>query len=115
MESELNHLNNGALYTLVQHSGFGYSQDPRFKLATEERSIPNKRTLKAIKNRGGMVFIGYVGAATQADIENYPPNVKGIIPHALGTFDKYKIDGLKLYIPGKNNVENTNTQKITSP
>lgn len=93
------HIELGILYTLVQHSGYGYDEKPGFKQAVEERTIENKRTYNAIKRRGGLLLVGYSDAYGKAEEENYPSNIKGIYPRAKGSFSDYKVDGLRLYIP----------------
>lgn len=109
--TEQEQLELGILYTLVQHSAYGYAQDPQFEKAVEERYIRNNQKLKAIKKRGGFILVGYFDAYGKAEEENYPPEVKGLIPCARGTFDAYLVDGLKLYIPGKTDVENSDPRQ----
>ena len=99
-------LRNGNLYTIVQHSGFGYANDPQFEQAVEERNISTKRQFNSVKKQGGIMIGTYRAAYDLCEKINYPPKVKGIIPRAQGTFAKAKIDGLAIYIPGKDNVEN---------
>lgn len=86
-------------WTVVQHSGFGYSGKPNFENATETRGIQTKVELNMIKKHGGLVFETYMAAENFSSAANYPEGTEGIIPQAKGTFSERTIDGLRIYIP----------------
>lgn len=86
-------------WTLVQHSGFGYSRKPEFQKAVELRQIEGK-DIERVEKARGVVFDSYGDAAASEDLENYPPNTVGICPNVRGTFHaKIQIDGLAVYLP----------------
>lgn len=87
-------------YTLVQHSGFVWGDDPQFKRAVETRSI-NARQEAIVRGVGGLVFDGYDSAEAEAHNTNYPDaTYTGLIPMARGSFHKQiAIDDLPLFIP----------------
>lgn len=104
------------MHTLVQHSGYGYGYNPQFEQAVEEREIPaGKKSLDRIKKVGGIIVKNYGEANNLSELVNYPPEVKGLVPEARGSFATIKVDGLKVYIPsmndnlGKYHVENPNS------
>lgn len=90
-------------YTLVQHSGFGYGENPEFEQAVEMRSI-TKKQIEKVKRKDGLIFESYGDASDAADSENYPDDVAGLIPKVNGTFINWEIDGLRLYIPKRDSV-----------
>ena len=88
-------------HTVVQHSGFGYGHNYQFQRAIEERAINTVAELRLVQKEKGVVFESYVAASLFCDSENYPPGVKGILPRVPGTFSTRKIDGLRIYRPGR--------------
>lgn len=92
-------MKSDAKYTLVQHSGFGYGGDRQFMMAVELRQVDG-RQIESVKKAGGVLFSTYTEADEAEQSENYPSDVKGLIPCVLGSFHtKSKIDDLKVYIP----------------
>jgi len=87
------------LFTLVQHSGFGFAGNPQFQHAVEEACLSSTREVERVRRAGGVILGDYFEASQRAELENYPPWVKGFIPHAAGTFAKVKIGGLRVYLP----------------
>ena len=93
------------LYALVQHSGYVGGGNGQFKSAVEQVLVSEKRA-ERIKSVGGLVFADYSEADDAAMAENYPPEVKGMIPRVRGTFHKtMKVDGMAVYIPAPKKVE----------
>lgn len=86
-------------YTLVQHSGAGYAGKPGFEHAVEERHLTTDAQVAHIQKIGGFIFDSYTAAADQAELENYPDVSTSFLPRARGTFSKYMVDGLRVYIP----------------
>lgn len=88
-------------YTIVQHSGFGYSQNPQFEHAVETRQIQNSAEMIRVNRAHGLIFDSYKEAEDFAEKANYPADTdpKSIIPNAKGKFSVWLIDGLKIYIP----------------
>jgi len=88
-------------WTLVQHSAAGFKSDPVFENAVEERMLYNKKQIDAVRRRGGFLFDSYKTAYDRAESENYPAYRKdsSLVPTCRGTFSRYKVEGLKLYIP----------------
>jgi hypothetical protein len=83
-------------YTLVRHSAWTAAGFGQFEHAVELCSVEPKQ-LTAIARAGGLIFNTYTEASDREDAENYPEEVKGLIPYARG---KFKIVGnLDLYIP----------------
>src|SRR5262245_22723640 len=89
------------IYTLLQHSVFGYAQNPQFEQAVEMRLLNRKDQLAKIEKLGGLIFDSYAEADDAVDAVNYPHGVRRPIPNARGTFANMKVDGLKLYLPAK--------------
>jgi hypothetical protein len=88
-------------WTLVQHSAYGYAGDTTFKRGVEMQGIDTKAALLRVQKAGGMVFDSYDAASEAEYNENYPDNVKGIVPKASGSFSSHKVNGLAIYIPAK--------------
>jgi hypothetical protein len=84
------------LYTLVQHSGFGFGQKEWFARAVEPTVIPDKRTENKVRKLGG--FVGDYAEAAEA--EETINGVTGDRPflQAAGTFAAYEVGGLRLYV-----------------
>jgi hypothetical protein len=86
-------------WTVVQHSGFGYKDNPQFEHAVEVRQIHNEGELRRVERVGGILLNSYMEAEAFAERANYTPSNKSIIPNARGTFSKLQIDALCIYIP----------------
>jgi hypothetical protein len=86
-------------WTIVQHSAFGYKQDPQFERAVETRQIQNSIEMIRVNRAHGCVFNSYMEAEEFAEKANYPDGHEGIIPGVKGKFSVWLIDGLKIYIP----------------
>lgn len=86
------------VYTLVRHSGWKEGANQQFENAVEERSVrvAMSRRITAI---GGLVFDDYKDAYDAALAYNYPPGHSGIIPMAVGNFEKSTGDVMYLFIP----------------
>lgn len=87
------------VWTLVQHSAYGYNENRVFENAVEERHLSLDSEVEKVKSSGGMLFDSYTEAADAAESENYPPEVTGITPRARGSFARKQIDGLRIYVP----------------
>lgn len=87
-------------YTLVRHSGYDLGGKLEFEFAVEARAISG-RQVGMVERRGGLLFDGYDAAAKAEMDENYPPEVKGLIPHVRGSFSTYELEGSPLYIPAR--------------
>ena len=86
-------------WTIVQHSGYGYSSNPQFEHAVETRVLANNAEVRTVNQVGGLVLDSYMEAEDFCDKANYPEGNSSIIPTARGTFSHRTIDGLKIYIP----------------
>jgi len=86
-------------YTLVQHTGYSIGGNQQFKYGVELRLINSAPEIKAVFNVGGYLFNTYEEARKVEESENYPPEVKGIIPHVRGTFVTHKGMDEPIYIP----------------
>lgn len=90
------------MYTIVQHSGYGYGQKPAFEHGLETRSVTTLTEQKAVQRAGG-ILLSNREAEEFADKEMYPESVDGLVPQAPGTFSDKCVDGLCIYIPLKEN------------
>lgn len=87
-------------YTVVQHSGAGYKNDPDFRQGLEERAVDDLRVAEDIMKEGGVLLPNYAAASRYCLRESYPEGYKGMTPKAPGKFSStYNVDGLKLYLP----------------
>ncbi len=84
--------------TIVQHSAAGYNNDPRFTRGLEMRTVTAKQAEK-ISKAGGLLFDEYNDASKFEHEAMYPDGVQDMIPQARGMFSRFKIDGLKIYLP----------------
>lgn len=88
------------MYTLVQHSGFGFAGKPDFAKAVEEAHVGDLKAVDKIRAAGGLLFLSYGEASRYAHDINYPPEALGLVPRAQGAFHpRLKVGGLPLYIP----------------
>lgn len=91
-------------YTLVQHSGFAWGDNPEFARAVETRSINDKEEA-IVRGAGGVVFDDYTSADAGEYAANYPDDGMGLMPLAKGSFHTLiAIDGLALFIPAESSV-----------
>lgn len=88
-------------WTIVQHSAFGYKQNPQFERAVETRQIQNSAEAIRVRRAHGLIFNSYKEAEDFTEKANYPADMdsKSIIPNVQGKFSVWMIDGLKIYIP----------------
>lgn len=86
-------------YTLVQHSGFGYSDKPGFEQAVEIRSVDSVLDRNKVERARGVLIKSYPQIDKLEEQVNYPPGTEGLYPKAQGTFSEAMIDGLRIYIP----------------
>lgn len=90
-------------WTVVQHSGYGYSDNPQFQQGLETRECGAKEAAK-VEKVGGILFDSYGDAEDFAMKAMYPdgddaPLSLGILPNAQGTFSDQTVDGLRIYVP----------------
>ena len=85
-------------YTLVQHSGFGYSNKEEFENGVEHRAVDSITDLKTVGRAGGFLFNSYAEANTAEDRENYPEGCEHLAPRVSGKFSERVVDGLRVYI-----------------
>jgi hypothetical protein len=88
------------LYTLVQHSGFGYGGKPGFRRAVELRYVTPVQA-KRVVEAGGVVFESWYDADSAEMMSGYPaPEFDtGIYPNVQGKFSTLEIDQLRVYVP----------------
>lgn len=86
------------MYTIVQHSGAVFGRKPQFKKGLESARVSKRREAK-IREMGGLLFDNYVDAENYVDTEQYKNVTDGLIPEAPGKFAPYRVDGLPLYVP----------------
>lgn len=90
---------SGVGHAIVQHSAFGYNDDPTFKYGLEVRFVDAKQRA-LVERLGGKVFESYGEADDYTDTESYPDSrVLTLVPDAPGAFVNEMIDGLRIYIP----------------
>jgi len=89
------------VWTLVQHSAYGYKGDLVFRDAVEDRHLSLDSEVQKVRAAGGLLFESYTEAVDAAEAANYPPEAQGMVPVVRGTFSRKKIDGLSIYIPEK--------------
>jgi hypothetical protein len=98
------------LWTVVQHSGYGYAEDPQFRKGLETRQITTLTEKKSVIKAGGLLFGNYADAEQYCMEEMYPDDYGGIIPVAPGIFSAIAIDQLLVYIPKDKETNHANTQ-----
>lgn len=87
-------------FTVVQHSAYGYQNDPVFKQGLESRRVSSKEAQRSVESAGGVLFDSHQEAEDFAMKEMYnDPDYPGIIPDARGTFADQGVDGLAIYRP----------------
>jgi len=90
-------------YVLVQHSGWGYGNNPQFIGGLELRTVDKPKLLAQLEEMGALVFPDYASAHQAAFDLMYPDSYGGMIPVAdrAGTFARAAVDGLRVFIPTK--------------
>ena len=88
-------------YVLVQHSGWGYANNPQFIGGLELRWVDNPKQLQKVRDAGGLVFQDYDSAHTAMFELMYPSSYGGLVPVAdrAGAFAGLAIDGLRVFVP----------------
>lgn len=97
-KTKLTRANTPPQFTLVQHSAAGYKGDPQFAKAVEVCSLFEPKEIREVRMAGGLLFESYNEAALREYAENYPNEVKGLIPRCCGRFHRNKVQGLSIYI-----------------
>ncbi|MFG3710969.1 hypothetical protein [Micromonospora sp. NPDC047730] len=90
----------GKRYTVVQHSGFGYSGKCEFQRGLEPVAV-GKGSEDRVRRAGGVLFDGYAQADQFARVEMYPKGHVGLLPAAPGEFARSEVQGLRVYVPTK--------------
>jgi hypothetical protein len=85
-------------HVLVQHSGYGYGNDPTFVNGLETRTVTPSQA-KKLEPHGVTIYPGYVPAAKAEMALMYPEGYEGMVPVAnrSGHFLNTKIDGLRVF------------------
>jgi len=91
------------LWTLVRHSAWTVARKPAFSKAVELQCIYTQKEAEKAVRCGGVIFTDYKAAHNREYAENYPPEVKGLIPNARGNFSRSAISGSQIYIPDPEN------------
>ena len=86
------------LYTLVQHSAYGYKGDPQFEKGVETRPLNTASVIGTVVKAGG-VALSYEDASDLAHQEMYHKDNPSLMPDARGKYLRHQIDGLHVYIP----------------
>ena len=88
-------------YTVVQHSGFGYSAKDGFEHDLEPRRVTTQREQDAVTRVGGVLFGDWKDADDYCEAESYPGDGVALALHgrAPGTFADLEVDGLRVYVP----------------
>ena len=85
-------------YILVQHSGYGYAEDPSFQRAVQHQLILGEKKIEEMRESGVPIYDTYSAASSAEEAVNYPPSVKGLVPRCNPAgFSRKKIDGLRIY------------------
>lgn len=85
-------------WAIVQHSGYGYGENPQFRRGLELRQVTTAQE-RRVREVGGVVFDGYPEADDYALAEMFPPGYDGLTPRAPGSFARRRVDGLRVYVP----------------
>lgn len=88
------------LWTIVQHSGYGYANKPGFERGLETRHITTATERNTVKKAGGLLLDSYVEAEALAMEQMYPEDGSGgLYPLAGGSFSTVQIDSLAIWLP----------------
>jgi hypothetical protein len=86
-------------YTVVQHSGYGFNEDPQFRQGLESAHLDTAEQAQKVRDIGGMVFTTYSQAEDYAMKEQYPGEGFYLTPRAPGHFASMEVGGLRVYLP----------------
>lgn len=97
---------NFGKYVLVQHSGWGYGNNPQFMGGLELRTVDSPKLLARLQETGALIFDTYQEANQAAFDLMYPDTYGGMVPVAdrAGAFARAAVDGLRVFIPTKREV-----------
>jgi len=87
------------LWTIVQHSGYGYAGKDGFRHAVETRAVRTLGEKERVEKAGGLLFASYREADAFSEAANYPEGAESFYTAAKGTFSDKEIDELKIYLP----------------
>lgn len=90
-------MKNQTKWTLVQHSGAATHAE--FEQAVELTSVNTAADEARVRKVGGKIYDTYEEANKAEEHKNYPPEVRGIVPRARGSFSPKMVNDLKIYIP----------------
>jgi hypothetical protein len=82
--------------TLIQHSGFTVGGDSQFEHAVESCLLTPKEE-RQVQAAGGLL-LDVPEIYDREHAENYPPEVKGLIPKVPGSFSKKTVKGSPIYL-----------------
>lgn len=86
------------LWTVVQHSGYGYNKDYQFQRGLESRQLEKQSEATLVRKEGGQLFDDYMAVEDYCMAEMYPEDCVGFTPQAPGRFSMKAIDGLRIYL-----------------
>jgi hypothetical protein len=96
------------LWTIVQHSNSGFGKKPGFTFGLERAAVKTDAKKQRVINVGGLLFEDCMEAdAFLMKAQFTEDNVSGY-PYSGGTFSKKKIGGLKIWIPGQEDLDKFN-------
>ena len=88
-------------WTLVRHTGYSIGDNPQFEKAVEMRNVELASERRVIASAGGLLIDSYDEASLREEHENYPKEVKGVIPRAKGSFVSRKGFDEEIYVPAR--------------
>lgn len=93
-------------YVLVQHSGWGYGNNPQFIGGLELRTVNKPKLLAQLEEMGALLFPTFEAANQAAFDLMYPADYAGMVPVAdrAGAFARAAVDGLRVFIPTRREV-----------
>lgn len=93
-------------YVLVQHSAWGYANNPQFIAGLELRTVSGQKLLAKLEAMGVAIYPDYASASEASYEFMYPEGYEGMIPVAerAGTFARAAVDGLRVFIPTRQEV-----------
>jgi hypothetical protein len=94
-------------YTLVQHSAFTFKGDLRFEHAVECRVLSTTGQVIRVQDAGGVLESDWRRITARELSENYPAGRKSSLdlPNADGAFASVRIEGQRVYVPGRRNCD----------
>lgn len=87
------------MWTVVQHSAYGYKHDYQFQHGLESQQLERESELALVRKEGGQLFEDYMEAEDYCMDEMYPKEQEALTPRAPGTFSRKCLDGLAIYRP----------------